>query len=83
MERSSEWFSRLTVFGLFARINQTAYRMTESTKISIPSRGFYGTMVVGLEETHRTLQGSLLEAQARQMKYTDSKEMFKAGDMDY
>jgi hypothetical protein len=30
MERSSEFFSRLIVFGLFTRVNQMAYRMTGS-----------------------------------------------------
>jgi hypothetical protein len=88
--------SRLTVFGLFTRLNQMEYRMTEFTKLSIetsisdvniemsiPSRGIYGTMAVGLEETPRTLRGSLLEAQARQTKYADGKEMFEVRDMDY
>jgi hypothetical protein len=54
--------SSLTVFGLFTGLNQRAYRMTEFTKlsiktsisdvnieISIPSKGIYGTMTVGLK----------------------------------
>jgi hypothetical protein len=45
--------------------------------------GFQGIMATGLEEMHRTLRGSLLEAQARQTKYASGKETFKVRDMDH
>jgi hypothetical protein len=50
---------------------------------SIPSRGIYMIMAVGLEETHRNPPGNVLEAQARQTKYASGKEMFKVGDTDH